>query len=441
MLSPIAAFVTWSRIEASRLDRAFDALEARDEPLDIAEFDLKPATGEQREASHLYAQAMKSVGTQQPAFQAAATAVEKLCSAPQDPSASAQVAVLEAFEAPHREAFALLDRTTELEAAGWEEADRPRRGSMEEARTVILGQLNAARIARLACTGKGDDAARALLAGLRLRRVAAPASGRAASTPHSLRAILSFPRADASLLREIQREYESAIDEHAAERRVRYMRAQWLHYALPGVVSDPPPGYVRAGMTPVGAVAMRLVRPMRDHGIVRELGEFDEALAAAAQPWPGKLEAAAAVTGKYRYTRSQSRRRGFVERLVSPYDSHVAATALEGVVRSAAESLAQARASAAAVAVARYRQAHDGTLPDSLRALIPEYLAAPLVDPYTGQELKYAHDGASYKVYSLGANRTDDGGTWDLRSDLQTTRRGDPPDVGIAVGRPTDHPN
>jgi hypothetical protein len=442
MLSPIVAFLAWSRVEANRLDSAFDALEAREESLDVDDFDPKPATGEQREASHLYAQAMRLVANEPlERFRSMATTVEELCSAPGEPPASAQVAALEAVEAPHRHALALLDRAAGLDAVGWEDADRPRRNSMEQLRAVILGQVNAVRVARLACTGQGDQAARALLAGLRLQRVSAPPSRRvAASTTHSLHAVLTFTSADVSLLQKIQDEYENAADEHSVARQVRYMRAAWLHYALPGVVSDSPSGYVPARVSPVGAVAMRLVRPMRDHSIVRELREFDEALVATSGPWPAKLDAATAMTARYRYTRSQSRRRGWFDRLTRPYDSHQAATALEGVVRSAAETLARTRASAAAVAVVRYRQAH-GTLPGSLQALIPEYLATSIVDPYTGGELKYVLAGAGYKVYALGINRTDDGGRWDLNSDLQTSRRGNPPDVGITVGRLTDHPN
>ena len=442
MLSPILAFLIWSHIEASRLDSAFDALEARDESLDIHDFERKPATGEQREASHLYAQAMRLAANEPLARpQTMAPAIERLCAAPEAPSASAQVAALEAFAAPHKQAFALLDRTTGLDAAGWEEADRPRRNSVEELRSMLLGQLNAVRIARLGCTGQGDEAARALLAGLRLQRVSAPTGRVAASTLHSLHAVLTFTSPDASLLQKIQQEYENAADEQSVARRLRYLRAGWLYYALPGVVSDSPPGYMPARVNPLGAVAMRLARPMRDHSIVRELREFDEALLATSSPWPSKLDAATAITGRYRHTSSQSRRRGFFARLTRPYDSHRAATALEGVVREAAETLARTRASAAAVAVARYRQAHDGTLPVSLQALVPEYLAAPLVDPYTDNELKYVHDGTSYKVYGLGINRTDDGGRWDLKSDLQTSRRGDPPDVGIVVGQSHGRPN
>jgi hypothetical protein len=40
-------------------------------------------------------------------------------------------------------------------------------------------------------------------------------------------------------------------------------------------------------------------------------------------------------------------------------------------------------------------------------------------------------------VYSIGANRQDDGGVWEQHSDLQLSRRGNPLDIGIAVNVPT----
>src|SRR5258706_12692560 len=62
VLSPVIGWFAWSRIETARLEHALDALEARSEPLDIAEFETKPKTAEEREASHVYGQAAKLVG-------------------------------------------------------------------------------------------------------------------------------------------------------------------------------------------------------------------------------------------------------------------------------------------------------------------------------------------------------------------------------------------
>jgi hypothetical protein len=439
LLLPVVAFMVWSRIEAARLDRALDALEAREEPLDIAEFEPKPATGEQREASHAYAQAMKVVGDQPMTSSetvAATKAIEQLCTSPADSSRSEPVRVLRAIEDSFAPAFDALDRATRLDAAGWDEGDRPRRMSMEEMRPVKLARLNAIRIARLACTGHGDDAGDALLATLRLGRMIPLAffSGNAVRSAHSLHVLLTFTSPDPLLLQKIQAQYETAADDQALEKRLRFQRAQWLYFMLPGVVSDLPPGFTEARMSPLAGILMRLTRPMRDHRTVAELREFDDALAAVKEPWPGRLGAATAVTEKYRFIQSQSRRPGIVERMTRPFASHVAGVSLEGAVMNVAESLARVRASVGAVAVARYSRGHDGALPASLADLVPDYLSGPLIDPYSGKELKYRYDGRTYRVYSVGINRQDEGGRWDRSSDLQESRRGNPPDIGIAVG-------
>ena len=368
LLLPVVAFMAWSRIESARLDRALDALEAREERLDIAEFEPKPATGEQREASHAYAQAMKALGDQPMTSSqtvAATKAIEQLCTSPADSSRSEQVQVLRALEDSFAPAFDALDRATRLDAAGWDEGDRPRRMSIEEMRPGKLARLNAIRIARLACTGHGDDAGDALLAALRLGRMMPLAffSGNTVRSAHSLHLLLTFTLPDPLLLQKIQAEYERGADDQALEKRLRFQRAFWLYSMLPGVVSDLPPGYREARMSPLAGILMRLTRPMRDHATVAELREFDDALAAVNEPWPGKLDAATAVTQKYRFFHSQSRRPGIVERLTRPFASHTAGVGLEGAVMNAAEALARARASVGAVAVARYSRAHDGALP------------------------------------------------------------------------------
>ena len=49
-------------------------------------------------------------------------------------------------------------------------------------------------------------------------------------------------------------------------------------------------------------------------------------------------------------------------------------------------------------------------MPDSLDELVPDYIGAIPVDPYTGGPLHYTHDEKGYTVYSNGINRADDGG-------------------------------
>jgi hypothetical protein len=441
LISPFVGFMIWSEVEASRLIRALDALEARQEPLDVDKLDPRPATDEQRQASHLYAQAGKLVGEMAGArLVPVGKTVEELCELPPgDPGRAERIAALRKVEAPYVEVLNHLDRAALLDAAGWDDADRPRRQSLAGLGPRNAGVVNLVRVARLACTGDGEGAASALLATLRLRRVLPPSFFGLIplKTSHSLQSLLTWTAPSEATLESLQKEYEISADEHAVEKRLLFSRAQWLSYTLPGDFSDPPAGYFDRRIGPVEAVVTALVRPVRDHGTRADLAEFEEAIAAARQPWPAKFEAAAAVSRKYPTRRAATpNRRGFLAALARPFGDLRTRLNLDETVWNAAEVLARTRASIVALAVARYRRAHAGALPGSLSDLVPAYLAAPLLDPYTGRELKYRHEGAGYKVYSVGFNRQDDGGVWDQQSDLQMSRRGHPADVGIAVSTP-----
>jgi hypothetical protein len=167
--------------------------------------------------------------------------------------------------------------------------------------------------------------------------------------------------------------------------------------------------------------------------MVAELAEFDQAIEVAKQPWPGKIDAVAAFASRHPANRSQSMRRDLIDVMTRPGGEHVASGILASYVGVIAEALARARVSIAAVAVARYRHDHAGNLPSSLEQLIPDYLPAVPIDPYNGAALAYRQDASGFKIYSVGVNRKDDSGTWEQHSDLQTMRRGNPPDIGISV--------
>ena len=91
-------------------------------------------------------------------------------------------------------------------------------------------------------------------------------------------------------------------------------------------------------------------------------------------------------------------------------------TSRESMLGSVAKSLyeveqtrALLRSAASAVAAMRFRQAR-GRWPASLDALVPDYLAKVPVDPFSGAPLIYKILGDGIMVYSVGRNRTDDGG-------------------------------
>ncbi|UCC95239.1 MAG: hypothetical protein JSW40_00400 [Candidatus Omnitrophota bacterium] len=53
----------------------------------------------------------------------------------------------------------------------------------------------------------------------------------------------------------------------------------------------------------------------------------------------------------------------------------------------------------------------EGRLPDTLDNLIPDYLEAIPLDPWSGQPLIYVRQGRQFTLYSFGPDRTDNNGT------------------------------
>jgi hypothetical protein len=300
-------------------------------------------------------------------------------------------------------------------------------------RSITAARANVVRIARTACTGETDAAAAALFSTLRLRRMwdAGPIF---TPTAHSLQVLLSWGPVSPRWLEKLQREFAPIADDRAGEKWMLRERAYWLSFTMPGVFSDEPAGLGSRRMTPIEAIARRLVRPLRDHRVVEELSEFDDALEVAKRPWPQTIDDAASFVGSHRANRAQSVRPSLLDSLTRPLGAHMANRVMTGYFEAIAESLARARASIGVLAVTRYQHDHHGESPAKLQQLVPAYLPAPLIDPYTGTELRYWHDCGGFKVYSVGINRKDDGGKWDQHSDLQQSRRGNPADVGIEVG-------
>ena len=72
--------------------------------------------------------------------------------------------------------------------------------------------------------------------------------------------------------------------------------------------------------------------------------------------------------------------------------------------------MARLRCTATSLAVERYRKAHDGQYPDSLAALVPDFMASVPLDPFDGKPLRYLKQPVGYRIYSLGPDRDDDQG-------------------------------
>jgi len=68
------------------------------------------------------------------------------------------------------------------------------------------------------------------------------------------------------------------------------------------------------------------------------------------------------------------------------------------------------RAAQTAIAIERFRLAHDGARPDSLDQLTPVFLPSILDDPFDGQPLRYRQLDTGYVVYSIDDDLEDNDG-------------------------------
>ena len=66
-----------------------------------------------------------------------------------------------------------------------------------------------------------------------------------------------------------------------------------------------------------------------------------------------------------------------------------------------------------ALAVERWRLAHEGRLPENLAELVPAYLPAVPADPFDDQPIRFKHLPQGFVVYSVGLDGTDNGGKED----------------------------
>ena len=75
------------------------------------------------------------------------------------------------------------------------------------------------------------------------------------------------------------------------------------------------------------------------------------------------------------------------------------------------ENADRVRTAQTAIAIERFRRAHNRELPSDLNGLVPTYLASVPGDPFDGQPLRFKRLTHGYVVYSIGSDLRDDGGS------------------------------
>jgi hypothetical protein len=103
-----------------------------------------------------------------------------------------------------------------------------------------------------------------------------------------------------------------------------------------------------------------------------------------------------------------------------------------GMAERAARETARLRAAAAGVAAVRYRRA-EGRWPRSLQELVPKWMAAAPLDPFTGKPMAFLVDDEGVVVYSVGVDGRDDGGVETPEMNDGVSSRNGSPDVVFRV--------
>ena len=130
------------------------------------------------------------------------------------------------------------------------------------------------------------------------------------------------------------------------------------------------------------------------------LDRMDECVEATKLPFPKSLEA----MSQWAANMSKAKTKGYLF-------SGVLLPALDKALYKGAERVGRLRVTQAALAVERYRLAHQNTLPASLAELAPQFIDSVPADPFDGQPLRYKKTSPKgFVIYSIGKDRTDEGG-------------------------------
>jgi hypothetical protein len=438
ILVPAAALTLWDYLEARRLYRFVERIRARGERVYVDGQGDRPATRQQQEASRYYAAAaILARNAYGSSFAQVGKTIDSLAAlSPDAVRRDDRLSDLQKVVESYGPFFDLLDRATFLDARGLAYGDEPRFAVPDR----NVANVNGVRVAYLSFHGESDAASQALYGTLALDRVSRHLFRIGVDTSQSLKLLLTFAPPPESRLVRLQESYERGDRDDELERYVIDERAWLLSRVWPGAagtMSVIP--RIDSGENPL----IWIQRPLVTRRISDLLQVYDKALEGARKPWPSRLDAARVLHDAY--PTEQTRQAGagglrqYFRRFTGEWSPRQGAVA-EGQYRIAegiAAQTARRRVAIAVLAIERYRHAHAGTPPQDLGALVPNYLKALPIDPYTGSALRYRPETDRYRVYSVGMNRADDQGDSSLIQPAGSTirlGRTVPKDIAIEVG-------
>jgi len=141
----------------------------------------------------------------------------------------------------------------------------------------------------------------------------------------------------------------------------------------------------------------------RNDDLVLYLQFMNDYLAASRKPWPRRLDDTEAVEEHIQTSQAAgiNRFRYILTFLTTP--------AIGATVGAFATNEATIRATDAALAVEQFSR-KNGSLPETLDELVPEFLDEVPLDPFDGKPLRYSRRDNACIIHSIGKDRVDDGG-------------------------------
>jgi hypothetical protein len=444
LLLPVAIHGIWDQSESTLLAREIAKVAQRGEPVSLAFQRYPLPSADQRRAARLYASAGDLAGWRiherwENGYTAGIEDAVDRAFASGD--AAPVLNDLDGRFLQREPALPLLDEASGLDFAGFSSIAP---SLYENASPLVaLSDLNCLRAEVLTARGDGNGAADTLVESVRLQRTQSKQFYRYLARRRlygSLRLLLHYAAPDAPALSRLQQAVEKLSDEDDLAEQLQIARAHLLGDFWPYPAGGPSwtlrPRMVTRGV--LDSLSFELFRPLFTHEMRQQFAPFEDAISVARQPWPGKFDASRELLKRYGVG-SDLRPRSVLQRAMGSFvPPAVGVWTLENYLPIAGISLAMRRTAITALAVERFRRAHAGAAPSTLDALVPDYLAAVPQDPFSGQPLRYRLGNDSYVVYSVDANKVDDGGAlygFGSGSQSPARRANDPSprDIGIRV--------
>jgi hypothetical protein len=341
----------------------------------------------------------------------------------------------------------LLDRATEREFAGFSGFWATNVPGLPLAQRIL-----SMRALYASMKGDGALAVRSLRAELKLeavRRAAIPEPVRLSEWLKSwgrsdvvsnIQFVLSHVAPDSTALDSLADTLTDADDDTEFARFFTRARDLWSESYLNRLGRSYDGSLGSSGLLGAGRATLwnRIFRPVIARDLRWKLQHYSQIIEAAKTPWPDRIDRIVATRVAPGWLR-----RTLGERLaIYPGDPGWAEDAEPwwqvARLRIAAADLAGIRAARIAVAVERHRRTHNGELPASLDDLMPAWLPALPIDPFSGHPMLFARENDGYVIYSVGPDRLDNGGEQaGTKVTIDDKQRGPAPrmtgDIGVRI--------